>query len=137
MGNSNPFIRNRQLTLSIGPRYKEKDLLVPYLNDMPSNQPGAILDRPAEWWTRPRIYSVCLFVGITNSRMRHSPRIIRQHFIEEVQRNWNTTLGGLPYAIRVLSAGKKPPSRYFTYLYKESIFCPILAGDVSSSIMRV
>ena len=129
MGNSNPFIRNRQLTLSIGPRYKEKDLLVPYLNDMPSNQPGAILDRPVEWWTRPRVYSVCLFVGITNSRMRHSPRIIRQYFVEEVQKNWNSTLGGLPYAIRVLSGDKKPPSRFFTYMYKESIFCPILAGD--------
>ena len=127
-GNSNPAMRSRPLSLTIGPKYTS-DIIVPYLNSLPSFQPSVIINRGEEWWTRPRTYSMTYFFGISNSRMRNSPRIWRRHFMEEVQHNWPNTLGGLPYAIRVMSQGKKPPPRFFTHMYEDSIFCPTLPGD--------
>ena len=49
--------------------------------------------------------------------------------MEEVQTKWPDSLGGMPYAIRVMTRGHKPPSRFFTHMYKDSIFCPTLPGD--------
>mmetsp|Transcript_31985 Transcript_31985/g.58611 ORF Transcript_31985/g.58611 Transcript_31985/m.58611 type:complete len:462 (-) Transcript_31985:453-1838(-) len=128
-GNSNPVLRNTHLSLDIGPRYKDTNLLVPYLNNLPSFQPSAILKRGKDWWVRPRTYAITYFFGVSNSKMRNSPRFHRQNFLAEVQQNWNDTLGGLPYAIRVMTKGNKPPSRLFTHMYQDSIFCPTLPGD--------
>jgi len=129
-GNSNPTIRNTPLSITIGPRYKVPgNILVPYMNNLPSFQPSAIRNHGSDWWTRPRTYSMTYFFGISNSKMRNSPRIYRKYFMEEVQNNWPDTLGGLPYAIRVMDRGNKPPSRVFTHMYKDSIFCPTLPGD--------
>ncbi|KAL7536111.1 hypothetical protein ACHAXR_006921 [Thalassiosira sp. AJA248-18] len=128
-GNSNPVMRNTPLSLSIGPRYKGTNLLVPYLNNLASFQPSAIRNRDVSWWTRPRTYSLTYFFGISNSKMRSSPRVWRRYFLENVQQTWPDNLGGLPYAIRVMPSGKKPPSRFFSHMYKDSIFCPTLPGD--------
>lgn len=128
-GNSNPTMRNTHLSLDIGPRYDNIDLIVPYLNNLPSFQPSAILGRGEGWWTRPRTYAVAYFFGVSNSKMRHSPRVWRSRFLAEVQQNWNETLGGLPYAIRAMNNGRKPPSRLFTHMYKDAVFCPTLPGD--------
>ena len=128
-GNSNPIMRNTPLSVTIGPRYKATNIIVPYLNNLPSFQPSAVRGRGADWWTRPRTYSLTYFFGISNSQMRNSARVYRRSFMEEVQRNWPDALGGLPYAIRVMTRGNKPPSRLFTYMYKNSVFCPTLPGD--------
>mmetsp|Transcript_3126 Transcript_3126/g.6885 ORF Transcript_3126/g.6885 Transcript_3126/m.6885 type:complete len:559 (-) Transcript_3126:207-1883(-) len=128
-GNSNPTIRAVPLSITIGPRYKDTNIIVPYLNSLPSFQPSVLRNRGKDWWTRPRTYSVAFFFGISNSKMRGSPRVWRKFFMEEVQQNWPDTLGGLPYAIRVMTSGNKPPSRFFTHMYKDSIFCPTLPGD--------
>lgn len=128
-GNSHPTMRATPLTITIGPKYASSNIVVPYMNNLPSFQPGAVRGRGVEWWTRPRTYSMAYFFGISNSKMRNSPRVWRQHFMREVQENWNGTLGGLPYAIRVMTRGRKPPSRFFTYVYKDSVFCPTLPGD--------
>lgn len=128
-GNSNPVMRDTPLSLTIGPRYKSTNILVPYLNNLPSFQPSVVMNRGKDWWTRPRTYSIAYFFGISNSRMRNSPRLWRQLWLNEVQNSWPETLGGLPYAIRVMTRGNKPPSRFFTHMYKDSIFCPTLPGD--------
>mmetsp|Transcript_22200 Transcript_22200/g.46831 ORF Transcript_22200/g.46831 Transcript_22200/m.46831 type:complete len:550 (-) Transcript_22200:408-2057(-) len=128
-GNSNPTIRNTPLSITIGPRYKDDNIIVPYMNNLPSFQPSAVRSHGMSWWTRPRTYVMTYFFGISNSKMRNSPRHYRKGFMQEVQSNWPETLGGLPYAIRVMTRGYKPPSRVFTHMYKDSIFCPTLPGD--------
>ncbi|KAL7531626.1 hypothetical protein ACHAWF_003858 [Thalassiosira exigua] len=131
-GNSNSLMRTQPLTLTIGPRYSLRNptnILVPYLNDLPSFQPSAIQGRDAGWWTRPRTYSVTFIFGLGNSRMRNSPREWRGRFLEVVQASWPDTIGGLPYAIRVMPNGRSPPGRYLSHLYKDSVFCPTLPGD--------
>eukprot|EP00584_Thalassiosira_punctigera_P025694 CAMPEP_0172557006 /NCGR_PEP_ID=MMETSP1067-20121228/70855_1 /TAXON_ID=265564 ORGANISM="Thalassiosira punctigera, Strain Tpunct2005C2" /NCGR_SAMPLE_ID=MMETSP1067 /ASSEMBLY_ACC=CAM_ASM_000444 /LENGTH=506 /DNA_ID=CAMNT_0013345967 /DNA_START=356 /DNA_END=1876 /DNA_ORIENTATION=- len=128
-GNSNPTMRETPLSLTIGPRYKSTNIIVPYLNNLPSFQPSAIRGRGEGWWTRPRTYSVTYFFGMSNSKMRHSPRLYRKLFMEEVQNNWPETVGGLPYAIRVMTKRNKPPSRLFTHMYRDSVFCPTFPGD--------
>ena len=128
-GNSNPTIRNTPLSVTIGPSYIDTNILVPYLNNLASFQPSAIRSLGKDWWTRPRTYSMAYFFGISNGKMRNNPRVWRSAFFKEVQVNWSATLGGLPYAIRAMSSGKIPPSRFFTHLYKDSIFCPTFPGD--------
>lgn len=128
-GNSNPAMRSTPLALTIGPRFKSANLIVPYLNNLPSFQPSAVRGRGRDWWTRPRAYAAAYFFGLSNSRMRDSPRVQRRWFMEEVQRNWPPDLGGLPYAIRAIARGQATPSRIFTHVYKDSVFCPCLPGD--------
>ncbi|KAL9179807.1 hypothetical protein ACHAXT_007777 [Thalassiosira profunda] len=115
-------------------------IVVPYLNDQRAFQPSAILSRSKEWWVRPRKYSLVYFFGSsTNKNMRgNSPRYYRTYFIEEVQRNWNTTrlLGGLPYVVKSMkqlnvnfaSANRQ----FFGKMYGMAQFCLVLPGDSPS-----
>ena len=128
-GNTKPIMRSTPLSITIGPRYQENNIIVPYLNNLASFQPSVIRSHDKSWWTRPRTYAITYFFGISNSKMKHSPRIWRKTFMEEVQTKWPDSLGGMPYAIRVMTRGHKPPSRFFTHMYKDSIFCPTLPGD--------
>ena len=80
-GNSNIHIKGQPLTLTIGPRGKITDIIVPYLNSLQTFQPTQILSRDIDWWTRPRTYAMTYFFGISNSNMRNSPRIWRQNFM--------------------------------------------------------
>lgn len=86
LGNSNVHIRGQPLTITIGPRGKitgDKitDIIVPYLNSLQTYQPSQILSRGIDWWTRPRTYAMTYFFGISNSKMRNSPRYWRQNFM--------------------------------------------------------
>ena len=129
-GNSNQAMRNVHLSLNIGPRGKDSQVVVPYLNPLPAFQPSIIYERDDDWWTRPRTYALTYFFGVSSSsKMRQSARVWRRYFMEEVQTNWPDNLGGMPYVIRAMTRGKKPPSRFFTYMYEDSIFCPAFPGD--------
>lgn len=128
-GNSHPAMRDTPLALTIGPRFKAANILVPYLNNLPSFQPSAVRARGADWWTRPRTYGVAYFFGLSNSHMRNSARVQRRLFMEEVQRRWPPDVGGLPYAIRAMPRGRAPPGRVLTRAYQDAVFCPTLPGD--------
>ena len=151
---SHKLLGNVPLSLTIGPRLNNGgyQILVPYLNDQRAFQPSVIRQRSREWWTKPRKYSLVYFHGsMHNKAMKGaSPRKYRMYFIEEVQKNWNTTpdVGGLPYVIQNIAninatqTSEKEESthvgassyqsigqEFFGNMYSESVFCPVLPGD--------
>ena len=127
------LMRDVPLSLTLGPQaHRGYQIVIPYLNDQSSFQPSIIQQRNEEWYTRQRKYALTYFFGSVNKRMKgKSPRRYRQYFLEEVQRNWNSTadLGGLPY---IIESVKSYNPLFFSNVYSESVFCPVLPGDSPS-----
>ena len=132
------YLRERlPLRLVMGPKLRQQKsgvILVPTFNDDPSFQPSQIAARHHSWWTRRRRYAFTYIHsnpkqnGITESNRR-----FRHYFHSELLTQNSSTLGNLPYKHYTLSKAGDWAKIRTTVLddYRNSIFCPVLAGDYS------
>lgn len=95
-------------------------------------QDGDEKDQPSDensWWTRNRTYAFSFFFGASNPKMKKNGRRFRVYFYNEFKND--TSVGGKPIVLRTKTANT--PLRRDEYLdyYEDSVFCPVLAGDIS------
>lgn len=120
------------LVLTYGPGSVEKrfgHIVVPALNALPSAQPSYLLSFPESWWTRQRKYAFVFVAGLRNPRMRGSDgRRFRRFFMQETTK-YNNTVGDKPFLAQDLASLPDEERAQVTAHYRDSIFCPVLAGD--------
>jgi hypothetical protein len=112
-------------------KYKPGYIVVPLANLQPRFQPSNLISYNDEWWIRPRKYAFSAFYGGMNANMNpQQPRRFRKYFFDTLSKRekttMNETLGGMPYATN----SRKANVLNAYEAYENSIFCPILPGDM-------
>lgn len=120
--------------------FKPGHIVVPLVNLSPKFQPSKLLGYNDDWWTRPRKYAFSAFYGRMNPKMSpNQPIRFRKHFfatldkrerLQKQQEIENVTLAGMPYAAGLLQKGNSNKTVDAYDAYQNSIFCPILPGDM-------
>lgn len=122
------------LILTVGPKQRQKNaVIVPMVNVRPEFQPSAEI--AANWSFRPRKYIFSYFFGAMNKKMRGGGRSNRQwrvYFFDDINRNaeGNASLAGMPFLLHKFSDADPFDEEMVLNSYKDSIFCPVLPGDL-------
>jgi hypothetical protein len=126
---SNQRLENMPLTLTLGPapEVNRGNIIIPYLNSRPDYQPSVIYERNEDWWTRPRKYAFAYFFG--GSRVVMQARPVRGLFDQAVKQTYGTSVGGLPFMMKRMKVWSQVYQDEAFDTYRESVFCPCLAGD--------
>jgi hypothetical protein len=130
------------LKLVTGPRLPSSNdgvIVVPTFNDALQFQPSAVM-RSEAWWTRPRKHAFCYFYAERHHGLKKSPnatRRFRRYFSNDIRQRYHKNeyiLGKMPFLNVKMGHGERDwPSVKAEALqaYEDSIFCPVLAGDVA------
>lgn len=120
--------------------YQPGHIVVPLLNEALTHRPSYIVNFSNSWWTRPRKYSLAFVYGRLNRNMKvRQPRVFRRYFHNSLlnrekdlkSQGGNSTIGGLPYFVSFGTFNKTESGLLdVTSVYEDSIFCPILPGDL-------
>jgi hypothetical protein len=132
-------LRNNSLILTAGPRKPTSlpgFIVVSQLNDHPRFQPSNIIAHPDDWWTRPRKYAFVSHYGENNNAMhgkggRRFRRFFRRDFDAHYSADKGKTMAGLPFSLSHGGQNWKFQKDDIYQQYADSVFCPILAGDMA------
>lgn len=127
---SHELLESQPLTLSAGPKgaghANNNTIVIPILNDHIRCQPSKL---HMDFENRTKAFSF-VYGGLNPRMRRKSGKRYRVYFADEV-RSWNeSTVAGMPYILTKLEDGSKVDSDSLLALYRQSVICPVLPGDI-------